>query len=140
MANLKSFLFPYHWIDEIFINDEGQYDEEYGKEVIMYLLQALKSRNEGKEIRWPKDRYLKAIVRGYLQQEETMQERVVAFTNNKKGTLTDEELDDVIYKLHSDKKTAKQIVDILNKDYGCDYQDASFIYKREGWKRKITEN
>lgn len=86
------------------------YDEEYGKEVAMYLLQGLKSQNLGEEIRWPKDRYIKAIVRGYLQQEETMQQKMNIFTNNKKGSLSDQEIDDLICKMYLEGKKAEEIV------------------------------
>lgn len=41
------------------------------------------------EIQWPKDRYIKAIIRGYVQQEVQMQKNMNIFTNNKKGNLSD---------------------------------------------------
>lgn len=135
MANAKGIFIPFHWIDEIFINDEGIYDEEYGKEVAMYLLQALKAKGTGEEIKEPEDRYIKAIVRGYLQQEETMQQKMNIFTNNKKGSLSDKELDDLLCQFCLEEKSGKEIVEILNTNYGCNYKDTSFIYRRPGWKK-----
>ena len=135
MANAKGIFIPYHWIDEIFINDEGEYDENYGKEVAMYLLLALKAQATGEEIKEPNDRYIKAIVRGYLQQEETMQQKMNIFTNNKKGSLSDKELDELLCQFYLEEKSGKEIVEILNTNYGCNYKDTSFIYRRPGWKK-----
>jgi len=30
---VKGMLIPYHWVDEIAINDEGEVDEDYSREV-----------------------------------------------------------------------------------------------------------
>lgn len=141
MAEAKGILIPYHWIDEISINDEGQKDEEYSREVAWELLKALKAQNTGMEIQWPKDRYIKAIIRGYVQQEVQMQKNMNIFTNNKKGNLSDKQLEDLLYHFYLEDKKAKEIVEILNHEYGCNYKDHSFIYKNKGWlKGKEKKN
>lgn len=132
---VKGMLIPYHWIDEIAINDEGKVDENYSKEVAWQLLKALKAQGKGEEIQWPEDRYIKAIVRGYVQQEQQMQKNMQNFTNNKKGGLSDKQLDDLIYKLASQGKDAPSIYKILIENYECTYKNHDFIYRRKGWKK-----
>ena len=134
MAEAKGMYIPYHWVDEIAINDEGKVDIEYSREVAWELLKALKAQGTGEQIDWPQDRYLKAIIRGYLQQERTMQSGMQIFTNNKKGNLSDKELEDLLYRFRLEGKQGPEIVKILNNQYGCSYKDHSFIYRNKGWK------
>ena len=131
----KGMFIPYHWIDEIAINDEEKIDENYSREVAWELLKALKAYGKGEEIKWPEDRYIKAIVRGYVQQEQQMQKNIHSFTNNKKGRLSDKEIDDLIYKLAYQGKDAPVIYKILTENYECTYKNYDFIYRREGWKK-----
>ena len=132
---VKGMYIPYHWVDEIAINDEGVIDEEYSREVAWELLKALKAQAKGQEIQWPKDRYLKAIIRGYLQQEKTMQKSMQTFTNNKKGGLSDKEFNDLIYKLALEGKDGPAIYKILTEQYGCTHKSEDFIYKKAAWKQ-----
>lgn len=139
MAEAKGILIPYHWVDEISLNEDGEKDVEYSREVAWELLKVLKAQNTGEEIEWPKDRYIKAIIRGYAQQEKQMQNKINLYTNNKKGILTDKELNDLLYHFYLEGKTAKEVVEILNSQYNCNYKDSSFVYKNKGWLKGKEE-
>lgn len=137
MAKIReNAILPYHWIDAMCTDIDGNYDEELGKNILFYFAKSAKEIALGGTQEKSGNPFVDVAVKGYLDQLEVMQNKALdTYGGSKKGSLTSAEIDEIVYSEACKGAAARQIRELLNNEYGCSYKDDSTIQKKRGWKR-----